>query len=85
MSVMASTSSKSLPFIVLAIAFALALYEAETGREVPLETIVPVLGAIGVAGATKAAVEKVAEARKGLKPLADYTKKELEEAAKAKA
>lgn len=42
----------------------LAIYEAETGRVVPLETIIPILAPIGVAGAVKSAVEKVAEAKK---------------------
>lgn len=65
---MASTSSKTLPFIVLAIALGLAIYEAESGKNVPLETIIPVLAAIGVAGVPLAAVKKIAEAKAGLKP-----------------
>lgn len=61
---MASKSSKALPYIVLAVAVLLAVYEAETGKVVPLETIIPILAPIGVAGAVKSAVEKVAEAKK---------------------
>jgi hypothetical protein len=61
---MASTTSKALPFIVLAIALGLSIYQAETGKVVPLETIIPILVPIGVAGAVKSAVEKVVEAKK---------------------
>lgn len=64
---MASTSSKALPFIVLAIAFGLAIYESESGKSVPLETIIPLLVAVGVAGVPLAAVKKIAEAKVGAK------------------
>ena len=64
---MASVSSKALPFIVLAIALGLAIYEAESGKNVPLETMIPVLAAIGVAGVPLAAVKSIAEAKVGAK------------------
>lgn len=61
---MASKSSKSLPFVVLAIAFLLAIYEAETGKTIAVDLLVPILAPIGIAGAAKSAIEKVAEAKK---------------------
>jgi hypothetical protein len=60
---MASASSKSLPFIVLGIAVSLAVYETETGRDVPLEDIITLLTAIGVAGVPLAIGKKVLEVR----------------------
>lgn len=61
---MASKSSKTLPFLVLAALIALAVYETETGRDVPLGDIQPVLLAIGVGGVPLAAVKAIA-ANKG--------------------
>jgi hypothetical protein len=72
---MASNTSKALPFIVLAVAIALSIYQAETGKVVPLETLIPILAPIGVAGAVKSAIEKVAEAKK----VTDQAVKEFKE------
>jgi hypothetical protein len=66
---MASKSSKSLPFLVLAIAFALAIYEAETGKTIAIDLLVPILAPIGVAGAAKSAIEKVAQAKQTAKDI----------------
>ena len=60
---MASNSSKTLPFIVLAIAVSLAVYETETGRDVPLEDIIGLLAAVGVAGVPLAIGKKVLEVK----------------------
>lgn len=66
---MASKSSKSLPFIVLTVAFALAIYEAQTGHTVNVDLLVPILAPIGIAGAAKSAIEKVAQAKKAAKDI----------------
>lgn len=68
---MASNSSKSLPFIVLAIAFALAIYESETGKSINVDLLIPILAPIGIAGAAKSAIEYVATAKKAAKQLVD--------------
>src|SRR5690606_26981232 len=47
---MTSTSSKAIPFLVLAIAFGLTLFEAATGVAVNLESLVPILALMGVGG-----------------------------------
>jgi hypothetical protein len=47
---MASASSKAIPFIVLAIAFGLTLFQAATGINVNLESLVPLLTLMGVGG-----------------------------------
>ena len=48
----------SLPFIVIAVAVIMVAYEGHTGVEIDVETIMPLLVAIGIGGAAKKAVEK---------------------------
>lgn len=66
---MTATSSRALPFIVLGIAFALAVYEVETGKPINVDLLVPILAPIGIAGAAKAAIEGVAAAKKVTKQI----------------
>ena len=63
---MTSTSSKSLPFIVLGIVFTLFVAEAWYDIDIDVEQFTPVLVAIGVGGAAKAAVEKAGAVRKAI-------------------
>ena len=76
---MASNSSKSLPFLVLAIVIGTMAAEVYYEIQIDLQEILPLLIIIGIGGAAKVAVEKAAEARKSLpKPIEDLVKKELE-------
>lgn len=71
---MASKSSKTLPFIALAIAVALSVYEAETGKAVPLEDIMNLLIAVGVAGVPLAIGKKVLEVKSLAKSVVEKVK-----------
>ena len=74
-----TSKSKSLPFLVLAIVALSLLAEVYYEIEIDLNQIMPVLIAVGVAGAAKKAVEKAAEARKAIpKNIEELIKKEIE-------
>lgn len=74
-----NSKSKSLPFLVLTIVALTLLAEVYYQIEIDLNEIMPVLIAIGVAGAAKKAVEKAAEARKAIpKDIENLIKKEIE-------
>ncbi len=76
---MASASSKSIPFIVLVIAVAAIGWEHYSGMEDVLESLLPILASMGVAGAAKSAIAKAAEVRKTIpKELENTIIKELE-------
>ena len=49
----------SLPFIVIAVAVGMVAYEGYAGVEIDVETVMPLLVAIGLGGAAKKTVEKV--------------------------
>lgn len=59
-----STSSKTLPFIALAIAFLLAVVEGVTGYDFPLEQLAPMLTLVGVGGIPLAMVKNAVAAKK---------------------
>lgn len=61
---MASKSSKSLPFLVLAIVITTLFAESYFEIEIDLESFLPVLIPLGVTGAGLAAVKAAAEAKK---------------------
>jgi len=63
---MTSNSSKSLPFIVLAIVGLVFVVEAAYEIDINLEEVAPILTAIGVGGAAKAAIERAGSVRKAI-------------------
>lgn len=56
----------SLPFIVLALAVGMVAYEGYTDTELDVETLMPLLIAVGVGGAVKKTVEKAFAAKASL-------------------
>lgn len=69
---MASKSSKSIPFLVLAIVVFTMIAEVHYGVNIDLEQALPVLLALGVSGAGLSAVKSASHARKSLP--ADFEK-----------
>jgi hypothetical protein len=63
---MTSTSSKAIPFIVLAIVAVTFIAEAVYDIDIDLESMVPILAPLGVAGAAKTAIENAGAVRKAL-------------------
>ena len=61
---MTSNSSKSIPFLVLAIVIAAIVAEGLLEIKVDLETYIPILAPMGVGGAALASVKAAAVARK---------------------
>ena len=75
---MVSKSSKSLPFLVLAIVVLALGYEAYTGTAVDIESYIPVLIALGIGGASLEAVRSAARAKQAVPAdLKSQIKKEL--------
>ena len=56
----------SLPFIVIALAVGMVAYEGYTDTELDVETIMPLLIAVGLGGAVKKTVEKAFAAKASL-------------------
>ena len=56
----------SLPFIVLALAVGMVAYEGYAEVEIDVETIMPLLVAVGLGGAVKKTVEKAFAAKASL-------------------
>ena len=69
---MTKASSRVIPFIVIAIVGLALLYEAETGKRVDIEAYMPVLVALGVGGAAKSAIQRAADAHKGITSSPDF-------------
>ena len=63
---MTSTSSKLIPFIVIAIAVGAFSVEAAYDVELDLDALIPILVPMGVAGAAKSAIENASALRKAL-------------------
>lgn len=64
---MTKTSSRVIPFIVIAIVVAALWYEAENpGQRIDIESYMPILVALGVGGAAKSAIQRAADAHKGI-------------------
>jgi hypothetical protein len=59
-----STSSKTLPFLALAIAFLLAVVEGVTGYDFPLEQLAPMLTLMGIGGIPLSMVKNAVSAKK---------------------
>ena len=58
--------NQAIPFIVLAIVGATFIAEAAYDVDIDLESLVPILAPLGVAGAAKAAIENAGSIRKAL-------------------
>ena len=56
----------SLPFIVIALAVGMVAYEGYTDTELDVETLMPLLIAVGLGGAVKKTVEKAFAAKAAL-------------------
>lgn len=63
---MTSSTSKSIPFIVMAIAGVAFAVEAAYDIELDLEALIPILAPMGVAGAAKAMVQNASAIRKAM-------------------
>ena len=69
----------SLPFIAIAVAVGMVVYEGHANVELDIQTIMPLLVAVGVGGAVKKTVEKAFAAKATLpKSFKDAVKAEVE-------
>lgn len=73
----------SLPFIVIALAVSMVVIDGFTAAELDIQTIMPLLVAIGIGGAAKKTVEKAFAARDSLpKFVKEQIKTEVEKLSK---
>lgn len=66
---MTAKSSRTIPFIVLGIVVATLIVEEVYDRDIDLEAYLPLLVALGIAGAAKSAITKAAVAKSELDKL----------------
>ncbi len=73
----------SLPFIVLALAVGMVAYEGYADVEIDVETIMPLLVAVGIGGAAKKTIEKAFAAKASLPQFVkDQVRAEVEKLSK---
>lgn len=63
---MASSSSKAIPFVAFAVLLVLVGVEVFTGKDIPLESIVPFLTACGLGGIPLSIIKNAIEAKKAV-------------------